>query len=175
MFAFLGILCLLKFKLESGSINFSRWLSLIFGCIFLTCCVRYDLIIYCSVAFNSLLFFSIKYSGFYSCLLGFFIIGKEFWSSLGNKEIDLKSLGFYFVRVVVILIIIPTIIYVAIFGIHLHILTKAGPHDSVMTSAFQASLEGGLASITQGQPLHVAHGSQITLRYNFYLDRFKLK
>lgn len=34
-----------------------------------------------------------------------------------------------------------------------------------MTSAFQASLEGGLASITKGQPLKVVHGSQVTLRH----------
>lgn len=34
-----------------------------------------------------------------------------------------------------------------------------------MTSAFQASLEGGLASITKGQPLEIVHGSQITLRH----------
>ncbi|KAG8445985.1 hypothetical protein GDO86_013746 [Hymenochirus boettgeri] len=33
-----------------------------------------------------------------------------------------------------------------------------------MSSAFQASLEGGLSRITQGQPLEVAFGSQITLR-----------
>lgn len=33
-----------------------------------------------------------------------------------------------------------------------------------MTSAFQASLEGGLASIIRGQPREIAHGSQITLR-----------
>uniref|UniRef100_A0A9J8DM30 Protein O-mannosyl-transferase 1 n=1 Tax=Cyprinus carpio carpio TaxID=630221 RepID=A0A9J8DM30_CYPCA len=33
-----------------------------------------------------------------------------------------------------------------------------------MSSAFQASLEGGLARITQGQPLDVAFGSQVTLR-----------
>src|ERR1700733_7362139 len=31
--------------------------------------------------------------------------------------------------------------YVSIFYIHLSILTNAGPHDSVMTSAFQASLK----------------------------------
>ena len=30
---------------------------------------------------------------------------------------------------------------------------------------FQASLEGGLSSIVAGQPLSVAHGSQITLRH----------
>ena len=34
-----------------------------------------------------------------------------------------------------------------------------------MTSAFQASLEGGLSSIVKGQPLEIAHGSQITLRH----------
>ena len=43
------------------------------------------------------------------------------------------------------------------------VLIRAGPHDHVMTSAFQASLEGGLASITRGQPLLVAHGSQVTI------------
>lgn len=61
--------------------------------------------------------------------------------------------------------IIPLAIYAGLFYIHLGVLYKAGPHDSVMTSAFQASLEGGLASITHGQPLKVVHGSQITLRH----------
>ncbi|QQP56419.1 Protein Omannosyltransferase 1like [Caligus rogercresseyi] len=35
----------------------------------------------------------------------------------------------------------------------------------MMTSAFQASLDGGLSSIIRGQPSIVAHGSQITLRH----------
>lgn len=61
--------------------------------------------------------------------------------------------------------IVITGIYLSVFYVHLSILTKAGPHDSVMTSAFQASLEGGLASITKGQPIEVTHGSQITLRH----------
>lgn len=65
----------------------------------------------------------------------------------------------------VIFTIVPLCIYLGIFYIHLTTLYRAGPHDSVMTSAFQASLEGGLASITRGQPLKVAHGSQITLRH----------
>uniref|UniRef100_T1GJJ7 Protein O-mannosyltransferase 1 n=1 Tax=Megaselia scalaris TaxID=36166 RepID=T1GJJ7_MEGSC len=55
----------------------------------------------------------------------------------------------------------------AIFYIHLNTLTKAGPHDHVMTSAFQASLEGGLSSITKGQPVKVTHGSQVTLRHTY--------
>ena len=40
-----------------------------------------------------------------------------------------------------LLVTVPAVIYVYIFYIHLTILTKAGPHDNVMTSAFQASLE----------------------------------
>src|SRR5207237_139302 len=64
------------------------------------------------------------------------------------------------------LLLIPLAVYILTFYIHLSVLNKAGPHDSVMTSAFQASLEGGLASITRGQPLQISHGSQVTLRHS---------
>lgn len=97
-----------------------------------------------------------------------------------------------------VLAIIPLTIYIGVFYLHLSLLTKAGAHDNLMTSAFQvtlfcfvlwirarltvncpismlitymmhihlqASLEGGLSSIIKGQPLVVAHGSQITLRH----------
>ena len=61
--------------------------------------------------------------------------------------------------------VIPLAIYIGLFYLHLSLLTKAGAHDNLMTSAFQASLEGGLSSIIKGQPLVVAHGSQVTLRH----------
>ena len=44
---------------------------------------------------------------------------------------------------VVTLFIMPSCLYLYIFYVHLATLTKAGPHDTVMTSAFQASLEVG--------------------------------
>ena len=44
---------------------------------------------------------------------------------------------------------------------------STGNHDSLMTSQFQASLEGGLGSIIRGQPNLIAHGSQITLRHTY--------
>lgn len=40
-----------------------------------------------------------------------------------------------------LLLTLPVLGYVFIFYIHLSLLTKAGPHDNIMTSAFQASLE----------------------------------
>lgn len=106
-----------------------------------------------------------KYSGFYSCLMGLFIIGRVFWNLLGNRTIQTRLIVGQFFRMGIAVLVIPIMVYLAIFAVHLNLLTKAGPHDSVMTSAFQASLEGGLASITKGQPIYVAHGSQITLRY----------
>ncbi|GCC17208.1 hypothetical protein chiPu_0017482 [Chiloscyllium punctatum] len=62
------------------------------------------------------------------------------------------------------LLVLPVILYLGFFYIHLTLLYRSGPHDQIMTSTFQASLEGGLARITQGQPLEIAYGSQITLR-----------
>lgn len=43
---------------------------------------------------------------------------------------------------------VSVLLYLSIFYVHLNVLKKAGPHDSVMTSAFQASLE-----VSNGYPL----------------------
>jgi len=59
---------------------------------------------------------------------------------------------------------VPIAVYIGVFYVHLSLLTHAGPHDNAMSSHFQASLEGGLSSILRGQPLVIAHGSQVTLR-----------
>ncbi|XP_064153659.1 protein O-mannosyl-transferase 1 isoform X4 [Anguilla rostrata] len=62
------------------------------------------------------------------------------------------------------LLVLPVLLYLGFFYAHLSLLYHSGPHDQMMSSAFQASLQGGLARITQGQPLEVAYGSQVTLR-----------
>ncbi|KAM5299663.1 protein O-mannosyl-transferase 1 isoform 2-T2 [Ctenodactylus gundi] len=67
----------------------------------------------------------------------------------------------------VALLVIPVVMYLLFFYVHLTLLYRSGPHDQIMSSPFQASLEGGLARITQGQPLEVAFGSQVTLRNVF--------
>lgn len=107
----------------------------------------------------------IKYVAFYSCLLGIYIAFLQLWTMLGDRINSNIEIGIQFIFRAIIFLIVPVIVYLTIFRIHLAVLNKAGPHDSAMTSAFQASLEGGLASITKGQPYNVAHGSQITLRH----------
>ncbi|XP_026726987.1 protein O-mannosyltransferase 1 [Trichoplusia ni] len=108
--------------------------------------------------------FSVKYSGIYTYFLGFFIVGRQIWRRIANPESGAR-LAFSALWRLLVFTIIPFAVYASVFYVHLLMLPKAGPHDSVMTSAFQASLQGGLASITRGQPLHVTHGSQITLRH----------
>lgn len=104
-----------------------------------------------------------KYSGFYSYCLLFSLVYYYWWKSLDN--LNFKTIIQRFISYSICIIILPIVIYLSIYYAHLVWLTKAGPHDSIMTSAFQASLENGLASITRGQPLEVVHGSQITLRH----------
>lgn len=106
----------------------------------------------------------IKYAGFYTCCLGAAITLNQFWKILKSPKFSDSFLCMNFFTQLFFGFIIAFIVYLGVFYVHLSVLYKAGPHDSIMTSAFQASLEGGLASITKGQPLLVAHGSQITLR-----------
>nr|XP_018899540.1 PREDICTED: protein O-mannosyltransferase 1 [Bemisia tabaci] len=148
-FSLFGLLCLQKFrKLKSESYSLEWWAWLFLASVFLT--------------FS----FCVKLAGWFSWCLAMIIISVDYWDKvLGNKLIsDVKAFLGAVARILMVCLV-PVLIYLSIFYVHLTVLNKAGPHDSIMTSAFQASLEGGLASITKGQPLKIAHGSQITLRH----------
>ncbi|XP_052747004.1 protein O-mannosyltransferase 1 [Bicyclus anynana] len=144
LFGLWGILCVIKSTRRTG---YAAVLWLCFGAFSLGCC------------------FSVKYSGIYTYYLAIFLVGRQMWRRMSNTESGLR-LAVSTIWRLVVLIGIPLAVYIGVFYVHLAMLPKAGPHDSVMTSAFQASLKGGLASITKGQPLHVSHGSQITLRHS---------
>ncbi|RVE48812.1 hypothetical protein evm_006586 [Chilo suppressalis] len=143
LFGLCGLLCVIKStrKTDAASVI---WLCI--GALSLGCC------------------FSVKYSGVYTYFLALFLVGRQVW-----RQMSIPKSGLFLILSslwrLAILFVLPLSVYVGVFYAHLTMLPKAGPHDSVMTSAFQASLQGGLASITRGQPLHVAHGSQITLRH----------
>ncbi|XP_038011825.1 protein O-mannosyl-transferase 1 isoform X1 [Motacilla alba alba] len=106
----------------------------------------------------------VKYMGLFTYMLLLATAGLHFWHMIGDQNLSNVSLLCHFLARALALIIIPLGLYLSFFYVHLALLYRSGPHDQIMTSAFQASLEGGLARITQGQPLEVAYGSQITLR-----------
>lgn len=155
-FALSGLFCVLKFRAleRSGnaqglSYSASWWGWLVSGAVLLTCSL------------------CVKYVGIYSYLLGLALVGHDFWEKvLGNLSLSrLQVIGHFMARSFAFFVI-PIAVYVGVFYVHLSTLINAGPHDSAMSSAFQASLEGGLSSIVRGQPLEVVHGSQITLRHS---------
>lgn len=146
LFSTLGLLYLLRF-IESDYFSLIWWWNGLLAGIFYSCSM------------------SVKYVGFYSYVLGGILVARHVWSDLSKRDISNLRITIKMMMKAFLLILIPIGIYLSFFYIHLEILYKAGPHDSAMTSAFQASLEGGLASITHGQPLKVVHGSQITLRH----------
>ncbi|CAD6239502.1 GSCOCG00008720001-RA-CDS [Cotesia congregata] len=149
-FSLFGLFCIMKFhKVMDKPQILAWWVWLTLGIVSLTCAI------------------CVKYVGFYSLMLGIFIITRDYWKLLSKKTLSNSVLWGHFIARVLVIILSFSSVYLGVFYIHLSVLTKAGPHDAVMTSAFQASLEGGLASITKGQPTEVTHGSQITLRHTF--------
>jgi len=147
-FGLAGLLAVLKFRKVSNSpFSFSWFMWLSLASIFTTCA------------------FCVKYIGIYTGLLCWGLLLQDFWRQLPTRtKSDRQLLADYMVRSAV-QVSIPLVIYLSLFQLHFSVLYKAGVHDSLMTSQFQASLEGGLGSIVRGQPSIIAHGSQITLRH----------
>jgi len=147
-FGLAALFCVIKFKKTSGNAftkSWFFWLSM-------------------SALFMSAAF-CVKYIGIYSCFLCLYLLAQDYWRLLPRKDLSDRQLLADCVTRISLLIAIPTILYLSLFSIHFSILTKAGTHDSLMTSQFQASLDGGLGSIVRGQPQVIVHGSQVTLRH----------
>ncbi|XP_070581898.1 protein O-mannosyl-transferase 1-like isoform X2 [Ptychodera flava] len=147
-FSAMAILSLLKFRNVQDRV-FSLW-----WWIWLTC-----------TGIFMVFTVSVKYTGILTALIVALVLAIDFWKLIGNKTLAAKTLGHQLLAYLGLILVLPLVIYAAIFYIHLSILNSSGPHDDMMTSAFQATLIGGLSSITEGQPLEVAYGSQITLRH----------
>uniref|UniRef100_A0A2P2I4Q6 Protein O-mannosyltransferase 1 n=1 Tax=Hirondellea gigas TaxID=1518452 RepID=A0A2P2I4Q6_9CRUS len=108
----------------------------------------------------------VRYFGLFTFLLGVLILAYDFWQMVADRAVSDRQLLGHFLSRAFVFITIPVALYLTCFYVHLSILYKAGPNDNVMSSSFQASLEGGLASIISNQPVQVVHGSQITLRHS---------
>uniref|UniRef100_A0A8C3W3U5 Dolichyl-phosphate-mannose--protein mannosyltransferase n=1 Tax=Catagonus wagneri TaxID=51154 RepID=A0A8C3W3U5_9CETA len=109
----------------------------------------------------------VKYVGVFTYLLVLGVAAVHAWLLIGDRTLsNVCVLGHLLARAVALLVV-PVLMYLLFFYVHLALLCRSGPHDQIMSSAFQASLEGGLARITQGQPLEVAYGSQVTLKNVF--------
>ncbi|KAL7734893.1 hypothetical protein ACLKA6_011167 [Drosophila palustris] len=141
-----GIACLLRF--QRCSLGSLTWLGSGAAAAFFLACAG-----------------CVKYVGFLALVLAGYLLCRHLWNLLYDASLTTHQLWMHTLGRLLLFVGIPLAVYLGIFYVHLRTLHRAGPHDSIMTSAFQASLDGGLASITRGQPLAVVHGSQITLRH----------
>lgn len=82
------------------------------------------------------------------------------WSDNG---FPLTQLAKQFLCRTVCLIILPVIIYVGFFAIHLAVLNRSGPGDGFYSSAFQSMLIGNSLN-NATMPGEVAYGSMIALK-----------
>ncbi|RUS87081.1 hypothetical protein EGW08_005157 [Elysia chlorotica] len=146
-FSLLAVLAFLKFRNTSREFSVRWWFWL------------------CLCGFSATSSLSVKYIGGFTLLLLVVLAARDFWKLLDDRSKSEFTLVKHMIGRMVAMVMLPVLTYLALFYVHLSILWKAGPHDNIMTSAFQASLEGGLATLTKGQPVEVAFGSQITLRH----------
>eukprot|EP00057_Strongylocentrotus_purpuratus_P034051 XP_793742.3 PREDICTED: protein O-mannosyl-transferase 1 [Strongylocentrotus purpuratus] len=147
-FILLSFLALLRFRqVQDKPFSIQWWIWLTCLGVFLSCTI------------------SVKYSGLFTSVVILGVITADYWTMVGDRGVSNSHLFKEMLARAVLLIIVPVVLYLSFFYIHLTVLYRSGPHDGRMSSAFQASLEGGLAKVTQGQPKNIAYGSQITLRH----------
>lgn len=109
---------------------------------------------------------SVKWVGlFVTLLIGFYIIydlAIKFYQTISPKRrITWKEYISHWIVRIITLIIIPTVIYMAVFKIHFTVLNRPGPDDGSISTLLQASLKG--SNVNSG-PRTVLYGSLVTMR-----------
>ncbi|KAL7992599.1 hypothetical protein Chor_016855 [Crotalus horridus] len=66
----------------------------------------------------------------------------ELWQLLGDLSLSLVTLGKHFLARVLCLIILPLVLYTALFAVHFAVLNRSGPGDGFFSSGFQSRLIG---------------------------------
>ncbi|KAG8142003.1 putative Protein-O-mannosyltransferase 1 protein [Naja naja] len=110
----------------------------------------------------------VKYMGLFTYLLILCLAGIHSWQLLGDRSLPNVSLLGHFLARGLALLVLPVALYLSFFYIHLILLYRSGPHDQIMSSAFQASLEITLRNIL-GKPLPCwlhSHRNTYPIRYD---------
>lgn len=105
----------------------------------------------------------VKFVGLFIILYVGILTVNDLWKILGNQTISLVEVVKHFLARALCLIILPILVYIALFAVHLRILNHSGNGDGFYSSAFQSQLIGNrLYNVSM--PENVAFGSVITLK-----------
>ncbi|XP_066596933.1 protein O-mannosyl-transferase 2 isoform X3 [Prorops nasuta] len=106
---------------------------------------------------------SVKFVGLFVVLLvGFFTI-YELWRELGDLSKPISYVGKHLLARCFCLIILPILLYMTFFYIHLSVLNKSGSGDGFYSSEFQSLLEGN-SLYNATMPRQLSYGATITLK-----------
>jgi len=114
---------------------------------------------------------SVKFVGlFVVCFVGFRVIA-DLWDILGDLSRPVSYTVQHFIARALCLIVLPIMTYVAIFYVHLSVLSLTGPGDAFFSSRFQLGLEGNMLH-NASTPKDVAYGASLRLRNNIVAGGF---
>jgi len=106
---------------------------------------------------------SVKFVGLFVVLyVGIFTI-MQLWDILGDMTKPIIYTVKHFMARAVCLIVLPLLLYVTFFYIHLTVLSKSGPGDGFYSSLFQTTLEGNRLN-NATMPKEVAYEALISLK-----------
>nr|XP_024219416.1 protein O-mannosyl-transferase 2 [Halyomorpha halys] len=106
---------------------------------------------------------SVKFVGIFVVILCGFHTISQLWEVLTDLSKPMAYTYKHFVARALGLIILPAIVYVCFFYIHLKILNKSGNGDGFFSSAFQSQLQGN-SLYNASMPHEVAYGAVLTLK-----------
>ncbi|VVC33926.1 MIR motif,Protein O-mannosyl-transferase, C-terminal four TM domain,Glycosyl transferase family 39/83 [Cinara cedri] len=121
------------------------WFWLIFTGITMACCV------------------GVKFVGLFQVIFIGLMTIVDLWFTLGNLSKPISYTIKHFVARFICLIVLPILLYVGFFYIHLLVLNKSGNGDGFYSSAFQSKLQGNSLH-NASMPKEVAFGSIVTLK-----------
>lgn len=106
---------------------------------------------------------SVKFVGLFVVLLVGIHTMVELWNILGQLDTSMIQVLKHFAARVVCLILLPCVLYMTFFYIHLKMLYKSGSGDGFFSSAFQSQLEGN-SLYHAHMPKDVAYGAIVTIK-----------
>lgn len=130
---------------QKQSFSVSWWFWLIFTGTFLACSI------------------SVKFVGLFVVLYVGVQTISDLWDILGDISQPVTNAINHFIARTFGLIIVPLLLYMAFFYIHLKTLNKSGTGDGFFSSAFQSQLEGN-SLYNASMPREVAYGAVLTFK-----------
>lgn len=87
----------------------------------------------------------------------------DLWFIIGDLTVSAKKIVGHFITRAIAFLVVPTLLYLIFFAIHLEVLTKEGDGGAFMSSAFRSTLEGN--AVPKQSLANVGLGSLVTIRH----------